>query len=75
MAAAAAVSAVIGAVTIATADGPVRWVVDPEGPCGPDCADNALAGPVEAGAAFPTGALHPPIDPSCTCWLVIDLPG
>ncbi|MEO0494676.1 MAG: hypothetical protein AAF081_14800, partial [Actinomycetota bacterium] len=73
MAAAAAVSAVVGAVVVATADGPVRWMADPAGPCGPDCADNVLAGPVPAGTAFPTGALHPPSDPRCTCWLVIDL--
>ena len=73
LAATAAANAVIGAVTVATATGPLCWVVDPSGGCGPDCADNALAGPVEPGAAFPTGVLHPPTDPSCGCFLVIDL--
>lgn len=67
---AAAASAVRGAVAISVASGEVRWQVDPEGPCGPDCADNALAGPVSAGSPFPTGALHPPTEPNCTCRLV-----
>ncbi|MGB1652883.1 MAG: hypothetical protein ACPHJY_00735 [Acidimicrobiales bacterium] len=67
---AAAVAAVRGAVAIATASGQVRWQIDPAGPCGADCADNALAGGIEAGSPFPTGALHPPTDSSCTCWLV-----
>lgn len=67
---AAAVTAVRGAVAIATASGQVRWEVDPAGPCGADCADNALAGGIDAGSPFPTGALHPPTDSSCTCWLV-----
>ncbi|MGA0239512.1 MAG: hypothetical protein ACO3PD_14105, partial [Acidimicrobiales bacterium] len=67
---AAAVTAVRGAVALATASGQVRWQIDPAGPCGADCADNALAGAIEAGSPFPTGALHPPTDSSCTCWLV-----
>ncbi|MEM9467743.1 MAG: hypothetical protein AAGA90_20385, partial [Actinomycetota bacterium] len=58
---------------IATATGPVRWILDPSGVCGPDCADNALAGAITAGEAFPTGVRHPPIDPACGCFLVIDL--
>ncbi|MEM8706323.1 MAG: hypothetical protein AAGE98_07695 [Actinomycetota bacterium] len=73
MAASAAVAAVLGAVVVSTAEGPVRWMIDPDGPCGPDCADNALAGSVEPGTTFPTGATHPPSDPTCTCWLIIDL--
>jgi hypothetical protein len=67
---AAAVAAVRGAIAISTASGDVRWEIDPAGPCGPDCADNALAGPIAAGSPFPTGALHPPTDPNCTCRLV-----
>jgi cell division septum initiation protein DivIVA len=69
-AAAAAAVAVDGLVMVARADGPVCWHVEPGGPCGPDCADNALAGAVEAGTEFPTGDTFPPAHPSCTCWLV-----
>ncbi len=67
----AAVAAVRGAVAISTGRGDLRWEVDPSGPCGPDCADNALAGAVSAGSPFPTGALHPPTEPGCTCRLVV----
>ncbi|MFN0092260.1 MAG: DivIVA domain-containing protein [Acidimicrobiales bacterium] len=45
---------------------PGRWVCDQ---CGPDCQDNALAGPVPAGEAFPTGHLHPPAHVGCRCLL------
>ncbi len=69
-AAAAAVVAVEGLVVIATGPSKVRWVVDPDGPCGPDCADNALAGEVDPGAPFPTGDTHPPAHVACTCRLV-----
>jgi hypothetical protein len=69
-AAAAAAVAVDGLVAIARADGPVEWHVEAEGPCGPDCADNALAGALRAGAEFPTGDKHPPAHAACTCWLV-----
>ncbi len=68
-AAAAAAVAVDGLVVVALADGPVRWHVEPNGPCGPDCADNALAGALDAGTEFPTGDAFPPAHPSCTCWL------
>ena len=68
-AAAAAVVATDGLAIRATAGGPVRWVVDPDGPCGPDCADNALAGEVGPGDAFPTGDLQPPSHAACTCRL------
>ncbi len=68
-AAAAAVVATDGLAIRATADGPVRWVVDPDGPCGPDCADNALAGDVGPGDEFPTGDLQPPSHAACTCRL------
>ncbi len=45
----------------------VRWVVDPGGSCGADCADNALAGEVTAGEKFPTGDRFPPVHPGCRC--------
>ena len=45
----------------------VRWVVDPGGSCGADCADNALAGEVTAGEKFPTGDRFPPAHPGCRC--------
>ena len=73
LAAVAAVNAVLGAVTVATATGPLRWVLDPNGGCGAECADNALAGPIAPGTAFPTGVRHPPTDPNCRCVLVVDL--
>ena len=69
-AAAAAAVAVDGLVAIATLKGNVAWTVEPSGPCGPDCADNALAGDISAGGEFPTGDSHPPAHPACTCWLV-----
>jgi hypothetical protein len=58
----------------ATPDGMrLRWVVDDDGgPC-PDCDDDALAGPTEKGAAFPTGQLHPPAHPGCRCVLVAEV--
>ncbi len=69
-----AVSAALVAVDalVALASGPpaVRWVVEPGGPCGPDCADNALAGAVVPGETFPTGEAHPPLHVACTCRLV-----
>ncbi|HEY2427283.1 MAG TPA: hypothetical protein VGI06_00020 [Acidimicrobiales bacterium] len=61
---AAGLSAVVEAGT------PVRWVVeDVDGPC-PDCDDNALAGAIALGTAFPTGQLTPPAHPGCRCVLV-----
>jgi hypothetical protein len=48
---------------------PVRWVVeDVDGPC-PDCDDNALAGAIALGEAFPTGQVGPPAHPGCRCLL------
>ncbi len=67
-AAAAASVAIDGLVSMA-ADGAVQWHVQPDGPCGPDCADNALAGALPSGDVFPTGDKHPPAHPACTCWL------
>lgn len=51
------------------AKGTVRWVVSADGPCGADCADNALAIDVLAGDEFPTGDRFPPAHPHCTCRL------
>lgn len=49
---------------------PCRWVADHGGlPCA-DADDNALAGPVPCGAAFPTGDTAPPAHPGCRCLLV-----
>ena len=54
---------------VATPEGtPMRWIVDDDGPC-PDCDDNALAGTVARGQAFPTGQLHPPAHVGCRCLL------
>ncbi|MBW3615449.1 MAG: DivIVA domain-containing protein [Actinobacteria bacterium] len=47
---------------------PLQWIVDDEGPC-PDCDDNALAGAVPRGEAYPTGQLHPPAHLGCRCLL------
>ncbi len=69
-AAAAAIIAVDALCVIAQSPEKVRWMVDPTGPCGSDCADNALAGEVETGEAFPTGHTHPPVHVACTCKLV-----
>ncbi|MCQ3807595.1 MAG: hypothetical protein OXB92_14520 [Acidimicrobiaceae bacterium] len=75
-AAAAASVAVDGLVKINRAhadkvDPTVRWVVDPGGSCGADCADNALAGEVAAGEKFPTGDRFPPAHPGCRCRLEV----
>ncbi|HTN80100.1 MAG TPA: hypothetical protein VMK16_10540, partial [Acidimicrobiales bacterium] len=49
----------------------LRWVVAPDqAPC-PDADDNALAGDIERGTAFPTGHLHAPAHPGCRCQVVI----
>ncbi len=50
----------------------LRWAVDPVAGCSPDCADNALAGPVRKGTTFPTGDLRPPAFVGCRCLLVAD---
>jgi DivIVA domain-containing protein len=48
----------------------VRWIVeDSDGPC-PDCDDDALAGMLPKGEAFPTGQHHPPAHTGCRCLLV-----
>jgi len=49
---------------------PWCWEVDNGGlPCS-DAEDNALAGPVACGEAFPTGDILPPAHPGCRCILV-----
>jgi hypothetical protein len=45
----------------------VCWVVDPDAPPCADAEDNALAGAVPAGAAFPTGHTAAPAYPGCRC--------
>ena len=47
----------------------LRWVVNDDAPECPDCDDNALAGPVPSGDAFPTGHVHPPAHAGCRCLL------
>ena len=49
----------------------VQWVVDPNGPPSPDCEDNALAGAIELGTAFPSGHQWPPMHPGCRCLLLV----
>lgn len=65
---AAAYSAgVAGALAPGTAQ---RWLVDPSCASCPDCDDNALAGEVPGGQAFPTGDVAPPAHPDCRCLVV-----
>ncbi|MFP5322178.1 MAG: hypothetical protein ACLGIC_10075, partial [Acidimicrobiia bacterium] len=61
-----------GTLTAAGEHGKVRWRIDPaQGPC-PDAQDNALAGSIDAGEAFPTGDACPQAHPGCRCLLVAD---
>ena len=46
---------------------PLVWQVDPDNQCCGDCADNALAGTVAKGDAFPTGDTHPMAHAGCRC--------
>jgi DivIVA domain-containing protein len=45
----------------------VHWVVDDGSTPSPDCDDNALAGDIPRGEAFPTGHTTPPISNHCRC--------
>ena len=45
----------------------VHWIVDDGENPSPDCDDNALAGDLPKGEAFPTGHVTPPISPHCRC--------
>jgi hypothetical protein len=58
-------------VTVAFGAGtPVTWLMDDGGnPC-PDCDDDALAGALPCGEAFPTGHRRPPAHAGCRCLLV-----
>lgn len=47
----------------------VSWIVDPNGPACPDAEDNALAGAVAAGDAFPTDHKCAPAHSGCRCML------
>jgi hypothetical protein len=59
-----------GAFSATSDDTRLRWIVDDvDGPC-PDCDDNALAGALPKGEAYPTGQVHPPAHPGCRCLLV-----
>ena len=48
---------------------PVCWPVDPNGPACPDAEDNALAGVIGAGQAFPTDHTCAPAHEGCRCML------
>lgn len=48
---------------------PVCWSVDPNGPACPDAEDNALAGVIGAGQAFPTDHTCAPAHEGCRCML------
>jgi hypothetical protein len=45
----------------------VCWMFDPNGPKCPDAEDNALAGDMPLGTAFPTGHEHPIAHAGCRC--------
>ena len=59
----------MGALAATPVGAHLRWVVDDDAPC-PDCDDNALAGALSRGEAFPTGQIHPPAHVGCRCLLV-----
>lgn len=48
----------------------VHWVVADGDSPSPDCDDNALAGAMVRGEAFPTGHTSPPLHASCRCMVV-----
>ena len=58
-----------GALAAAAPGSRLCWMVDPHGPACPDAEDNALAGPVEAGDAYPTGHTSAPAHAGCRCLL------
>ncbi len=59
-----------GVYEAAPAGGPLRWLVDRTGESCPDADDNALAGDVSKGEAFPTGVRCSPAHPGCRCLVV-----
>jgi hypothetical protein len=58
-----------GALSAVAPGTPVCWMVDPNGPDCPDAEDNALAGAVPAGEAFPTDHVCAPAHEGCRCML------
>ena len=58
-----------GALSAVSPGTPVCWAVDPNGPACPDAEDNALAGAVPAGEAFPTDHTCAPAHEGCRCML------
>ncbi len=60
-----------GAYSAAPVGCTLRWLVAPDQPPCPDADDNALAGEVARGSAFPTGHVHAPAHPGCRCQVVI----
>lgn len=60
----------IGVLAAAAVGAPMCWAVDPAGPACPDAEDNALAGAVPAGDAYPTGHRVAPAHAGCRCLLV-----
>ena len=49
----------------------LRWSLDDVDTACPECADNALAGPVTRGERYPTGHRHPPAHDGCRCTLAV----
>ncbi len=60
-----------GALAAVVPGAKVCWMVDPNGPACPDAEDNALAGEVPAGQAFPTGHDSAPAHEGCRCMLAL----
>ena len=60
-----------GALAAVVPGAKVCWMVDPNGPACPDAEDNALAGEVPAGQAFPTGHVSAPAHEGCRCMLAL----
>jgi cell division septum initiation protein DivIVA len=68
-----ALEAFSAAIVASAGSGLVRWVTGGENePC-PDCADNALEGPIAAGLKFPTGHAYPPSHGGCRCAILPSL--
>ncbi|MGH9112451.1 MAG: hypothetical protein ACRDZN_09190, partial [Acidimicrobiales bacterium] len=59
-----------GVYEAAPAGARLRWLVDRTGKSCPDADDNALAGDVSKGEAFPTGVQCSPAHPGCRCLVV-----
>jgi hypothetical protein len=51
----------------------ICWMVDPGGPQCPDAEDNALAGAIDAGQAFPTDHTSVPAHSGCRCMIALSL--